>query len=135
MTDPRFEAGEKFSDQDITEIESALGRKLPADYQKFVKHYGGAFVGGVVDGSEDLPVLGFFKAGKHDGIVDILNVYEDLRDDGVLPIARDELGNIYAQKPNEYIYYINYYGGTTSARKVANNFSDFLFRIVVIDDE
>ncbi len=134
MTDSRFEAGAKFSDQDIAEIESVLGRKIPVDYQKFVKHYGGAFVGGAVDGADDLPILDFFNPGKAGGIIDVLNWYEDLRDDRILPIARDELGNLYVQNVHGSIYYINYYGGTTSAREIANNFSDFISRIVV-DDE
>ena len=134
MIDPRFVAGIQFSESNIVEIEKALGRHLPQDYQAFVKAYGGAFVGGAIDGSEELPILNFFDAGSDRGVIAVLDRYEDLKGDGVLPFARDELGNIYAQNPSDEIFYINYYGGSTSAKRVADNFSDFLSRIVVIDD-
>jgi len=134
MTDPRFEAGDGFTDLDIAEIESALGRELPADYREFVKNYGGAFVGGTVDGTQKLPILDFFKSGRDGGIIVVLNAFDNFKDDSVLPIARDEFGNKYVQTPHGSIYYINYYSGATSAMKIANSFSDFVSKIVV-DDE
>jgi hypothetical protein len=130
MPDSRFKAAKPFSEAEITEIERALGRPLPKDYCEFVKEYGGAFVGGLIDGSEDLPILAFFSAGEDDGVLRKLKWYTDLRDDGVLPFADCVLGNLYVLNPENAVYYINYYGGKTTARKVADSFHDFVARIV-----
>jgi hypothetical protein len=135
MPDSRFEAAKPFSEADITEIERVLGRPLPSDYCDFVKEYGGAFVGGLIDGSDELPILGFFSASEDDGILRSLKSYTDLRDDGVLPFADCELGNLYVLTQKNAVYYINYYGGKTTVRKVADSFQDFVARIVPEEDE
>jgi len=134
VTDPGFEPSVPFSDTDINEIEAELGRKLPDSYCKFVKSYGGAFVGGLVDGSGDLPVLHFYGASKKGGVLDQLRLHTDLKEDRILPIARCELGNLYVFDQENAVHYINYYGGRTSARKVADSFQEFIDRIVVTEE-
>jgi hypothetical protein len=135
MSDSRFEAAQPFSEADISEIQRALGRPLPEDYCNFVKEYGGAFVGGLIDGAKDLPILGFFTAGEDDdGILRTLKTHPDLRDDGVLPFADCELGNIYVLDAKNAVHYINYYGGRTTVRKVADSFQNFVDRIVPEED-
>jgi hypothetical protein len=133
MSDPRFEIGTQFSETDILKIEQALRRHLSQDYREFVKVYGGAFVGGTIDGSDELSILNFFDASNDRGVSAVLSRYEDLKEDGILPFARDELGNIYVQNVDDEIFFINYYGGCTSVRRVADNFSEFIARIVVAD--
>jgi len=55
--------------------------------------------------------------------------------DGVVPIADCVLGNLYVFDAQDEIYYINYYGSKTTARKVAGTFQEFISRIVVLDEE
>jgi hypothetical protein len=129
MPDSRFEADEPFSEADIIAIEKVLGRPLPRDYCDFAKEYGGAFVGGLIDGSNELPILTFFSAGEDDGILRTLKTHPDLRDDGVLPFADCVFGNLYVLTAENAVYYINYYGGKTTVRKVADSFQDFVNRI------
>ena len=128
MRDPRFEPATPFSEMEIREIEGTIRRKLPEDYCEFVKEFGGAFVGGLVDGTDELPILTFFSA---DGVLSHLRTHPDLQEIGVLPIADCALGNLHVLELNNSIHYINYYGGTTTARKVADSFRDFVARIVV----
>jgi hypothetical protein len=130
MPDSRFKPDKPFSDTEITEIERVLGRPLPKDYCEFVKEYGGAFVRGLIDGAKDLPILAFFDAGEDGGVLGALKSYTDLRDDGVLPFADCVLGNLYVLTRENAVYYINYYGGKTTAQKVADSFQDFVARIV-----
>ena len=132
MNDPRFEAGQSFEAAEISEIENAIGREIPAEYRSFVNSYGGAFVGGLVDGSPSLPVLRFFCG---DGVIRSLEIHSDLREEGILPIARCELGNIYVIKRDGAVHYLNYYGGKTEALLIASDFPSFLSRIVVKGDE
>ena len=131
MADFRFETELPFSDAEIGEIEKVVGRSLPEAYSAFVKQYGGAFVGGLVDGVEDLPILSFFSASGDSGVIANLNRYSDLKEDRVLPIAGCALGNLYVLDRDNEVYYINYYGGQTSARKVSDTFEGFVERIVV----
>lgn len=131
VPDVRFESPTPLSDAQIDEIESSLGRKLPNEYCEFVKQFGGAFVGGAIDGADDLPILAFFCAK---GILSKLHSYADLRAGGVLPIADCELGNLYVLDPTNAVYYINYYGGKTSTRLVARSFREFVDRIAVQDE-
>jgi hypothetical protein len=130
MPDSRFRPAKPFSDAELAEIERVLGRPLPKDYREFVKEYGGAFVGGLIDGSKDLPILAFFGAGEDGGVLGQLRSYTDLRDDSMLPFADCELGNLYVLTPENTVYYINYYGGKTTVQKVADSFQDFVARIV-----
>lgn len=134
MPDPRFEAETPFSDAEIGEIESAIGRVLPKAYCDFVKEYGGAFVGGLVDDSEDLPILTFFGASGDNGILSNLTSYPDLKEEKALPIADCELGNLYVLDRENAVHYINYYGGETNARKVSDSFEGFTRRIVVPEE-
>jgi hypothetical protein len=128
MLDARLEAASPFSQSEIGDIEKALARSLPAAYREFVLVYGGAFVGGSVDGSNDLPVLKFLSASS---VLSALAQYADLKTDRILPFARCELGNLYVLDEADAIHYINYYGGKTTVLKISGDFRDFLARIVV----
>ena len=134
MSDFGFEPGVPFQETQIKRIEEVIGRRLPDDYVAFVKQYGGAFVGGYVDGSEDFPILAFFDASEEKGILRNLNALPDLMEDGILPFADCELGNVYVFDKENRVHYINYYGGKTTSKKIANDFGDFLRRIVVNGD-
>ena len=134
MPDPRFEPATPLSETQIEELETVLGRQLPQEYRDFLTQYGGAFVGGSIDGTEELPILSFFGAEEDKGLLATLKAYPDLRADGVLPIARCALGNIYVLDRNNAIHYINYYGGKTTAQKVAASFHNFIARIVVPEE-
>jgi len=134
MLDSRFEPAAPFSDEEINKIESSIGRELPKDYCEFVKNYGGAFVGGLIDGAADLPILTFFGTDENKGILSKLRTYPDLQNEGFLPIANCELGNIYVLNRENAVHYLNYYGGKTTARKVADTFREFVTRIVVHDE-
>jgi hypothetical protein len=131
MIDPRIEPAAPFTETELTRIEQTLGRSLPKDYRDFASTYGGAFVGGLIDGSTELPILTFFSA---DAVLATLETHTDLKADGVLPIADCELGNLYVIDQEDSVHYINYYGGVTSARNVANRFVDLLPRIVASDE-
>jgi len=131
MPDPRFEAETPFSDADIQAIEDAIGRELPKGYCDFVKEYGGIFVGGLVDGSEELPIDAFIDAREDHGILSNLALYPDLKEENILPFAFDVLGNIYVFDRDNTVHFIDYYGGETTACKVSDTFDDFLSRIVV----
>jgi hypothetical protein len=85
----------------------------------------------LIDGDTELPILTFFSA---DAVVSKLETHTDLKSDGVLPFADCELGNLYVIDQEGAVYYINYYGGSTSARRVANRFTDLLPRVVVSDE-
>jgi hypothetical protein len=128
MPNSRFEPATRFSEAEIGEIKKALGRELPEDYRKFVKEYGGAFVGGLIDGSDDFPILTFFRAAA---VLSNLEMHPDLLEIGALPIADCELGNLYVLDSENAVHYINYYGGKTTARKVADSLQDLIDRIVV----
>ncbi len=130
MTDHRFEPAAPFRSQDIEAIESAIGRPLPPDYRRFVSEYGGAFVGGLVDGDEGFSILSFFEADK---VLASLMSHNDLFEEKILPVARDELGNLYVIDGDGTVHFINYYGGVTTAQKVGVNFEDVVARIVVAD--
>lgn len=134
MNDSRFEPATPFSEKELGMIERVLGRKLPNDYCKFVSEYGGAFVGGLVAGNEELPMLKFLGADEANGVLAKLKTHTDLRDDGVLPFAVCELGNLYVLDRDNTVHYVNYYGGKTTARKAANSFGDLLARIIVSDE-
>ncbi len=134
MSDPRFEGDTPFTEADIGEIEKALGRNLPKDYSDFAKAYGGAFVGGMIDGSDEFPILCFFGTDRDNGILSMLAIHSDFRDEGALPIGRCQLGNLYVLDRDNTVHYINYYGGNVTARKVADSFGDFITRIVVQEE-
>ncbi|MGN6820299.1 MAG: SMI1/KNR4 family protein [Sphingomonas sp.] len=128
MTELQIEPGTTFSDDDITSIEASLGRRLPVEYVKFVKEYGSAFVGGLIDGDQSLPILTFFGPRQ---IVLNINSTEDFTADQILPFARCELGNIWAMDASGVVHYINYYGGRTVIQRVDNSFERFVDRIVL----
>lgn len=130
MVDTRFEPSTPFSEEEVAAIEREIGRDLPAEYRNFVMQYGGAFFGGSVDGSDDLPVLGLSKAG-----VETIRRHPDLQAKGIFPFARCELGNLYVFDTDNSVHYINYYGGRTRALRVADTFRDFIDRIVIPAEE
>jgi len=132
MHDPRFEAAQPFEEGEIGKIEDAIGREIPVEYRSFVSAYGGAFVGGLVDGSASLPILRFLTG---DGVLRSLERHSDLKDRGILPVARCELGNIYVIEIDGAVHYLNYYGEKTTASLVASDFSSFLSRIVVVEGD
>lgn len=134
MSDPRFEAERPFTGEEIKALEVFVGRSLPESYKAFLTDYGGAFVGGLVDGAEDLPISGFFGVCGERGVLNIMTEYPDFRDEGALPFGDCVLGNLWVLDRNNQVYYINYYGGCTSATKVADSFENFLSRIVVTDE-
>ncbi|NHZ65636.1 SMI1/KNR4 family protein [Massilia genomosp. 1] len=134
MPDSRFEPAAPLTDADIDELELSLGRKLPKEYCEFIKQFGGAFVGGSIDTADDLPILAFFGVDKGKGGLDKLRAHPDLRNDGVLPIADCELGNLYVLDRKNAVHHLNFYGGKTSSRKVAHSFQEFVARIVVQDE-
>lgn len=131
MLDSRIEPENPLTKTDIAKLEKILGHSVSLEYSAFACHYGGASVGGLVDGDTELPILTFFNMEK---LLSMLETYTDLRDDGVLPVADCEVGNLYVLDRENSVHYINYYGGRTTARKVADSFGDFLARIVVTED-
>jgi hypothetical protein len=125
-----LEPGEPFLAADIAAIEHAVGRSMPAAYRRFAETFGGAFVGGEVDGSPDLSLLEFLSAKR---VIRALDSHSDLRDDGIIPIARCELGNLYVLDRAGAVHHLNYYGGQTKASFVAHSFDELLSRITVSD--
>jgi hypothetical protein len=132
MSDPRFEGKEPYSDELLAEVEKRLGRELPRDYRDFVKQYGGAFVGGAVDGSTAWSVLGFYKAAS---ILERISFFTELTEQGALNFARDELGNMWVLAGDNSIHFLVTYAGKSSAEKVSDSFQDFLDRIVPDEEE
>lgn len=130
MLDRRIEPTTPFTEAELARIEQVARRVLPEDYRNFVRKYGGAFVGGLIDGDAALPILTFFGA---DAVLAALETHTDLKSDGVLPVADCELGNLYVIDHGNAVHYINYHGGQTRSRRVADAFSDLLSRIVVSD--
>ncbi|MCX6852114.1 MAG: SMI1/KNR4 family protein [Verrucomicrobia bacterium] len=130
MLDPRIEPATPFTETELATIGQDLGRTLPKEYRDFACVYGGAFVGGLIDGDPELPILTFFGANS---VLSKLETHVDLKGDGVLPVADCELGNLYVVDRRNAVHYINYYGGQTTSRKVADAFGDLLKRIVVFD--
>lgn len=131
MIEPRMVPVAPFTEAELTKIERILGRSLPKDYRDFASAYGGAFVGGLIDGDAELPILTFFNA---DAVLSNLETHADLKSDGMLPFADCELGNLYVIDPEGVVHFISYYGGSTSALRVADRFSDLLRRVVVSDE-
>ena len=131
MSDPRFERSSVLSDGDICEIEKLIQRELPRDFCDFIKTHGGAFVGGSLDGSDELSILDFFGSAPERNLLSQIRLHPDLTAIGALPIARCEVGNLYVLDAENAVHHINYYGGTTTSKKVATSFQDFVDRIVV----
>jgi hypothetical protein len=127
LAELHIEPGYTFTDDDISSIENLVGRKLPAQYISFVKEYGSAFVGGLIDGDQSLPLLDFFDPKK---ILSKLNSIEDFAADQIIPFARCELGNIWVLDASDVVHYVNYYGGRTVTERVDNSFEHFVSRIV-----
>jgi hypothetical protein len=128
LTELHIEPGLTFSDDEISSIETSLGRKLPAQYVVFVKEYGSAFVGGLVDGDQSLPILEFLDPRQ---IASKLESGEDFAVTGVFPFARCELGNLWVFDDSDAIHYINFYGGRTVVVRVERSFEHFVDRIVL----
>jgi hypothetical protein len=107
---------------------------LPTSFRSFAKEYGGAFVGGFVDGSEDLPIDGFTGNGD-EGLLATLEYHCDFKDVNALPFAYCLLGNLWVLSADGAVHYINYYGGKTTGQRLAESFSAFLSRIVIRDED
>ncbi|WP_395748229.1 SMI1/KNR4 family protein [Prosthecobacter sp.] len=130
MLDPRIEPATPFTETDLATVERVLGQTLPTDYRDFACLYGGAYVGGLIDGDPKLPISAFLDAGS---VLSTLEICTDLKEDGVLPVADCVLGNLYVIDRGGAVHYINYYGGKTTSRMVADTFGEMLHRIVVSD--
>lgn len=129
---PEFiEAGTPFTRQELDEIAESVGRDLPKDYRDFVMKYGGAFVGGLVDGSLEFPILAFFRASS---VLSSLDWHRDLKEANALPFADCELGNLWILDKNNKVHYINYYNKETKVHRVSCSFSEFLSRLTPEDD-
>ncbi len=102
---------------------------MPSAYRGFLKEFGGCFVGGLIDGSVDLPISQFLGTGEC-GILWTLRGVDEFKKYSILPIATCEFGNLYAFDLKNAVHYINYYGGQTLTMKVADSFQEFLDRIV-----
>ncbi|QDX25228.1 SMI1/KNR4 family protein [Sphingomonas suaedae] len=128
MSQVSFEKGLPFSDDELERLEGLVDWTLPPDYRSFAKVYGGAFVGGEVDGNSSLPVLSF---GTFD------QAWRTSADGSVLPdnfpisFARCELGNLWVFDRSGAVHYINFYSRPAVAVFVATNFSEFLGRILI----
>ena len=139
MPDPRFENPKPFTDQDILDIESALGRKLPEDYCAFVKEYGGAFISGEIDGEYSIDRFDGAAAYRKGSIS--VSEWEEYCEIGALPFASCILGNAFVLTAGNAVHYVDYYGNSwgrgTTTHKLADSFSDFLSRIEprTYDDE
>lgn len=125
MLDPRIEPRVPFTESQLLAIEKVIGRALPADYREFVRVYGAAFVGGLIDGDEEMPILDFKDP---DSIFLELDCNTELKNAGAVPFARCALNNLWVFDKKNRVHYIDYYGGETKTRKVADNFSDFFSR-------
>ncbi len=134
MIDPRFEPAIPLPKEQLEEITSLIGHALPETYSDFILEYGGAFVGGYVDGNEALPVMSFFGAEPDRGLISRLGAYPDFARRGILPIASCELGNLYVLERDGSVHYVNYYGASVVTKKVADSFGDFVSRIVITED-
>lgn len=127
MASHPYEPSAPFTQSQLTRIERAIGRNLPADYREFAARFGGALVAGLVRGSLSLPVLGFFEA--EETLAD-RGEFPELRAMGALPIADCSLGNIYVLLADNSVVYINYYNRPTVVVDVSGSFAAFLADIV-----
>jgi len=134
MPDPRFEPATPFTDQDINDIQKHLGRELPEDYRRFVKEFGGAFIGGEIEGPKRTSILGLFEADEYKGPSSLIMTYADLCRAGSFPFADCEFGNPYILNAADEVYYIDYTNGDSSPFKVAGSFRDFISHIVIEEE-
>ena len=128
MPDLKFDNPTPCTEQDILDIEGWLGRELPEDYQKFAKEYGGCFVDGEFDGSEDLPIDVFYKASAYRSKA-IVPEWQEYKEIGALPFAKCLMGNVFVLTKNNAVHHVNYYGGKTDTEKLTTSFGDFISRI------
>ena len=109
-----IEAKRPFTQDDIDNICQFAGRALPKEYCDFVMKNGGAFVGGLVDGSDELPIDGFCDVSR---VMSILSSLSNVREAGAIPFADCVLGNLWVFDEGNCIHYINFYGGKTKTLK------------------
>jgi len=131
----QIEPSTPLSDADLDRLETQLGRSLPEDYRKFMREYGGAFVGGSIDGGEELSVLRFFGLQADGTAAAASGFFTEFIEVGMLPVANCILGGIYVLKPDNSIWFRLVYSGKLVLRQVAGSFGEFRDRIVVRDDE
>jgi hypothetical protein len=124
-----IEPGTPSSEHDLDRIEVRLGRALPAEFRQFARTYGNAFVGGTIDGDEELELLCFTDLSKFGE--DSFFFFKDYLDGGALPFAQCSFGGNYVLDREDRVWYALNYSGKFSAREVAPSFGTFLERIVV----
>ena len=136
MSDPRFEAGNPFTDADIKRIERWLGRKLPKSYCDFVKEYGAAFVGGYVNGSKPFLITYFLDSAIKGAFFSDRRETIRLRSEGLFPIAECFSLELYVMDLGDSsVHHIDYGWGQRNVRKVAESFQGFIDGIVSKNDE
>ena len=121
-----------FTDTELAMIERALRRPVPASYRQFVKEYGGAFVGGSLDGGDEYSILAFDTAANIRRNFELLPEYSA---DGMLIFANCEQGGIYVINHDDTIWYRLVWCGKTTSVRVANSFDEFRDRIVIRSDD
>ena len=131
MLEDFIEAGEPYSDDQLSKIGEVVGFEPAEGYKEFVRKYGNAFVGGLIDGSPELPVLGFFDLEKIISTLDFNAIYRENR---VMPFADCELGNTWILGDDGSVSCVNFYDKPTATKEVSSSFSKFVSRIVIEDD-
>ena len=123
-----FEKGRPFSDGELEALERATGWSLPSDYRSFAKEYGGAFVGGAVDGNSSFPVLAFADFDQARRTSEDRSV---LPDEFPLCFAHCELGNLWVFDRRGAVHYVNYYVRPAFSVRVADGLREFVGRIAI----
>ncbi|WP_226698795.1 SMI1/KNR4 family protein [Qipengyuania gaetbuli] len=122
-----IEPAKPCSERALNALEFRVGRSLPTSLREFATRYGGAFIGGSVDGAGRYSVLGFLDLERIDQTEGAyLDEYLEV---GALPFARCELGGIYLLKADNSIWFRLNHAGKTTLEKVSESFEDFLNRI------
>ena len=120
-----MDPAEPFSIHEMDAIRQRIGCDLPTDYQTFVTSHGGAFIGGLVDGSNALPVLRLCDAAR---VLSLLSFIPTLAENRALPFAECELANLWVFDEDGSVKFIDFYGGAPT-RTVADSFADFVSRL------
>ena len=128
---PNIEPAKPCSERALDALEVRVGRSLPTSLREFATRYGGAFVGGSIDGAGRYSVLGFLDLERVDQTEGAyLDEYLEV---GALPFARCDLGGIYLLKADNTVWFRLYHAGKTTLEKVSESFEDFLTRIEIED--
>lgn len=129
------------SPQQISELETSLGSKLPDDYREFLQTYGRCGFDGAAEvrlsATEAASVFMFFGApeeGRSDDLFWHLNTSGGNLPAGSLTVGDDEFGNPYvldAKTGNVSFIDHEFRGGETH---IAGSFFDFLQRIEIVPE-